>query len=1001
MANIAAAQVRVTGMVTYAEDGTPVAYAAVTIKGVSGIGVYTEADGKYSLDNVASNATLVFSYIGYSTQEVAVNGRSVINVALSPDAALLDEVMVVAYGTTTRGSYSGSASVVRNDKIKDLPVPSFIQALSGNVAGMQVSQTSGMPGAMPEIQIRGISSFNAGTAPLYVIDGIPMISGDYSTSNMYTSAMNYLNGGDVESVTVLKDAAAASLYGSRAANGVILITTKKGTSGKAVSNFKASVGFSYFAMKNFQMTTEAESEMLIREALTNYGTDNPSVITSNGYTDLNAYVNGQTQRYFPARDPSLQYVNWEDALFRTGVTQNYEYSISGGGQNSRVYASVAYANMEGINVMEYMTRVNATINAEQKVLNDKVTMSAGFQFGVTDQSGHQEDDVWDNPYAAFVQRLTPRWPFKNADGSYWMQSYDGTAYRNPINNFDKQITESKQYKTMIKGSINWEILKELNLKTTLSYDNLRVDDRFGWMVGHMNGEAYGMGYMGDKYARIEKLVSSTTLNFNKSFGDHNISALAGWEAERTDHKYTHLSMTDFANYNLISTELAATLVSGGTSEDQDALLSFLSSLNYDYKSKYYLTGTFRSDGSSRFGLATRWGNFYSVSGSWRVSNENFMQGIKWIDDLRLRASYGTNGIVPGSLYGHMALYSYDSYGTDGAAFPYNVANSNLSWERNENLNIAIDLTLFNKLNITADWYERTTKDLLLDAQIPSTTGFTTSLMNVGSMLNRGIELSANIDVLKKGDITWNVGANWSTVHNEILELSGEKSLAPSRPFIRQVGYSFYQYYSREYLGANAQTGAAEYISNRVQADGTLDKSIATRSNAASTLLEGKTALPKGFGGFNTTFTWKDLSVNLNFNFKYGHWVWDDTTDDIQTDGQYPYKNMSRKQLDRWTTPGQVTEVPRRTLTPNGGYYDSDRFLVKGDFLRLKGATISYNIPKAWTDKINFRNAKVYVSGTNLLTFTGMEFDPEIRMSGYYDFGIPPLRTISFGLEVSF
>lgn len=988
------AQSKVTGLVADQSDGAGIPYATVMIKGTKTATV-ADANGSYSLDKVPSNAVLVFSSIGYQTVEIPVEGKVVINAVLSQQAVGLDEVMVVAYGNVKKGSYSGSATMVKGDAIKDIPVVTFEQAITGAVAGVSIAQTSGQPGGMPEIRVRGFSSFNAGNDPLYVIDGIPATSGDLSSANIWSSTMNYLNPSDIETITILKDAAAASLYGSRAANGVILITTKKGNTGKIVSTFKASAGVSYFAYNNYPLASDSEAEMLHREAWTNYANANPSSWAS--YGSVSSYVNAKVEQYYPSKKEGYEYVDWEDVLFRNAVSQNYEFNISGGGPQSKVYASVGYNDQQGVNVMEKLTRISTTFNAEAQA-SKHVKVGGSFQFTSTNQKGNQDGAAKDNPYYLWKVYLTSRWPYKDAEGNYWMESYNG-SYRNPVPNFDKQIAYSKQGRTMLKGFAEADILPGLKAKTILSYDYTRIDDRFGWMMGHPNGTAYGNGYIGDRYRRVEKLVSSSTLSYDKTFADkHHVAFMGGWEAEDDSQQYTNLSKSDFANYGMQSTYLAATLKEGGTYNDQSTLLSVISNLNYDYDNRYFLTGTFRRDGSSRLSPEKRWGNFWSISGSWKITNEKFMKDIEWADNIRLRASYGTSGTLPSSLYGYMSLFSYDIYGEGNAAYPSNLANYDLTWEKNLNWNVAIEYDFLQRFGIVAEYYQRTTKDLLLDASVPTTTGFQTALRNVGSMQNKGVELSLRANIIKNRDINWDFNIHWSKYTNEILEMSEKDESIVSRPHIWTAGYSYYQYYTRKYLGVDPENGSPLYAKGTLLEDGSYDMTPVNRKQASSMILKGMTAIPKGFGGFSSNFSYKDLSVSMSWSYKYGHYVWDNAVDDIDSDGYSYRNNIGADQLNRWTVAGDNTNVPMRIAdNAYGGYYDSSRFLKKGDYLRLKNLTISYDLTKVLKEKAN---ARIYIAGANLLTFSGLNFDPEVRDSGYYNFSMPAMRTFTIGVELT-
>jgi len=1010
----AVAQTRVTGTVTSSEDGTPVSFATIVVKGNNNLITSTDIDGKFLLANIPGNAVLVVSSIGFTTQEVPVSSRTVVNILLSPDAMSLEEVMVVAYGTVRKGSYSGSAAVVKSDVLKDVPMISIEGALAGNIPGMQVTSASGQPGAAPQIRVRGIGSFNAGNQPLYVVDGIPVTSGDLSTANIGTSSMNFLDPSTIESITVLKDAAAASLYGSRAANGVILITTKTGKQGKAVTTFKASFGFSDFAVNNFPLCNDEEMEMLTREMMRNTGTDNPSLWNNATYNNsLEEYVNRQTQMYYPAKKDGWEYVNWKDKLFRKGTQQNYEATISGGSADTKIFAAVAYTKTQGVSLNAQMNRISTNINASHK-LSKAVAVGGSMQYAITDQDGFQEGSGQrDNPWYAVVAKLTPRFAFKKPDGSYAhygsasSESYDGTAFRNPYPDKDLQIANSKQYRTLLSVWGEVTLLPNLKLKSTFGYDNVRVDDRFAWMMGHQYGEAYGKGYVGDRYNRIERLVSSTTLNYKITIADkHNVSAMVAWEAESMKRKYTNLSAINFANYGLLSTYLAAQVRDYGTREDETGMLSALGSFNYDFNGRYYFSANYRRDGSSKLGPNTRWADFWSVAGSWRLINEPFMKNISWLNDLKLRGSYGINGTLPGGYYDWQTLYAYSRYGGDNSSSPNSYANANLTWETNYTWNVAVEGKVFDRFSFIAEYYNRTTKDLLLNATIPSTTGFTSTLMNVGSMLNRGFEVTLNVDIFKKSAVKWDMGINWSSLYNEILSMSREDEMIISSPFVRTKGYSYYQYYSREYLGADPDNGLPMYYTNTTikNPDGTIsyEKKITNvTSNALSTFLVGKTGLPKGLGGITSNLSYKNLSLFMHFNYQYGNYIWDNTNVTIRHDGDAPYNNKSKDMLKRWQKPGDITDVPRPSRTINGRAYNSTAFLRKGDFLRLKNVTLSYNIPKNLVSKANMRSVRVYLSGANVLTFSGIDFDPEVPIGGYFSYTIPAMKTVTFGLEVSF
>ncbi|MDR1552789.1 MAG: TonB-dependent receptor [Prevotellaceae bacterium] len=1004
-------QTKVTGKVTDLNTNDPVSYASVAVKGYATAGTFTDDNGNYTINMPEGSITLVFSFVGYKTQEVVVNNRSIIDVSLEPDVAQIEESFVVAYGTATKGKYSGAAAVIKADKIQDIPVVSFEQALAGNTPGIQINSTSGLPGSFPEIRIRGAGSMNAGNNPLYIIDGVPAISGDLSTSNTTTSSMNFLNPSDIESITILKDAAAASLYGSRAANGVVLVTTKKGKAGKTQFRFKADLGLSDFAFNNFPLASDAETEMLHREAWTNYG----SLQLGYSGTQLEQYVNGQVETYYPAKQSEYVYVDWRKELFRTAVTQNYELSVSGGDEKTRFFLSGSYNKNEAVTKGRFFDRISANMNFEHKV-NKYIAVGVGLQYSYTDQAGHQEGGAaYDNPWWAAMSFLTWRWPAYNADGTYWTgfdggkNAYDlnNSSYRNPLLNNATQITTSAQTRLLMKPWLEVDIIDGLKAKTIFGYDGIYIHDKFGWLPDHANGHAYGGdGFLAVKKHEYSKLVSSSTLNYSKTFAsDHNLSAMIGWEAEKQSNYHDYMGKNDMASTKVISMNMLANVYGDVTDyDDESALLSFISSVNYNYKSKYFFAATYRRDGSSRLSEKNRWGDFWSISGSWRIKSEDFMQNINWLDDLRLRISHGISGTLPTYWYYYKPFYSFEAYGNKGSFYISTAHNPELTWEKNASTNIAVESRLFNRFSFSVDFYIKQTKDLLMSGTTSAISGFTSYLRNIGSMKNTGVEIDVNVDIIKTKDITWTAGINWTANKNRITEMSYEGEELLESVYILKKGYSYNQYYTREYAGVNPETGQVQFYRNNKLPDGTYNKEIVnSASNASNILIEGKTGDPKGYGGITTGFRYKNLSVSMLFNYMYGHYVFDQAQDQMSVDGGTSYyRSISKEQLRRWQKPGDITDVPRRMPGDRAGYYNSSRMLMKGDFIRLKSITVSYNLPKNWTKKVSLEDVRIYAAGNNIFAVTDLYFDPELSSSrGFVNRQTPPIRTISFGVELSF
>lgn len=609
---------------------------------------------------------------------------------------------------------------------------------------------------------------------------------------------------------------------------------------------------------------------------------------------------------------------------------------------------------------------------------------------------------------------------------------------NPVASYNAQVNDARQNRLILKGWAELKFTDWLTAKTIISSDWLYVHDKFGWLYGHPNFYAYSDvgGYMSDRHRNVNKMVSSSTLNFDRTWNKHHVSAMAGWEAEKETYRMTRVGKIDFSYLGATESIMGANFDDGYSYSRELAILSFLSRAAYDYNNKYYLTGTYRRDGSTKLAPLTRWGNFWSISGSWRFSNEKFMD-FAWLNDAKVRGSYGTSGTLPSDSFGWLAAYDYTFYGDKGASYPGNIANTDLTWEKNKNWNVGIDATIFDRYTFSVEYFNKKTTDLLLSASVPSTTGFSSSLMNIGAMRNDGWELSLNIDIIKKKDWDFSFGVNWSTVNNKILALSTEDEAQISTPHIWQKGYSFYQYYTRNYLGVcpedNYMGNSRLKAGNPMYAEGSfykkgevVDRDVylkdgtvvekgstmpkdsynyypTNRNNSSSMIIEGKTAIPKGYGGFNFDFRWKDLSVSMAWAYKYGHYIWDEGVEQMENDGYYSFhRNISKRQLNPWSETNTNSNVPKRIQDNNqGGYYYSSRFMKKGDYLRLKNMTVSYNIPKSFTNQLGISNARVYVAGSNLLTFSGLNIDPEVPANGRYKYSMPALRTVSLGVEVSF
>ena len=1002
---------KVTGVVISEEDGQPVVGASVLVKGTTQ-GTITDVDGNFNLSNVPSSAkTLQISYIGMQTQEVTIKPR--LKVVLKSDSQQIDEVMVVAYGTAKRASFTGAASTVKGDKVlKDIPVTSFEEALSGTTPGLTINSTSGQPGAGLQIRVRGTGSMNASNEPLYVIDGVPVVSGDIAISAVTNDSkafnvMSSINPSDIENITVLKDAAAASLYGSRAANGVILITTKHGKGGKTRVNFKANWGFSDWAMKNRKSVNGQQRHELTYEACYNEATIYGIPDGDGNYTgpaseeDAKAYAQEMADFYADAKYD----VDWEDAFFRKhGSSQNYEFSAQGGDERNSFFASLAYKKEEGKSRTSSLDGFMGRINAVHRSANNKWQMGANISMSRQNSSVSSEGTAYANPFFLINYVCTPNMPIYDDEGNYYTHPFLQQVFphTHPVEDINLDKNESKVFRSFNNLWASYQFIEGLTLKQSISYDYVNNNSVTYWPLNSNNGTLTG-GLRATYPMQQQNSYSSTTLNYVKTFKlKHNLDALIGWDVDDRRTEYVFATSSGYPHDKLPESINAATPEEGSAYYTEDHLLSLLSRVNYDYDNKYYASVNFRRDGSSRLGANNRWANFWSVSAAWRLTQEGFMKGITQVNDLKVRASYGINGTLPRDLYGHLSLYGYGyNYQSIAGSAPQSVPNPDLSWEKNKNFNIGFDASLFDRLNISFDYYSRRTSDLLQNVPTSMVVGFKTMLKNVGEMTNKGVELDINVDVFKHTQVKWNTGLALSHNSNKVSKLYEGKDIINGTSIIRE-GESYYAWWSREWAGVDPATGEEQWVLNTKNEDGSLNKELTKDPAQAQRVVIGKPD-PKLTGGWRNSVSWKGLELNLLFNFSLGGKVFDTMrTSFTDTDGYVVYYNSSVDQLDRWQKPGDVTSVPRRINNYEYGNYGSSRFMKDLNYLRLKSMSLSYTLPAQLVRRAQMENVRLFISGSNLLTWTSYKnVDPEQPINGIPTFAFPNLKSVTFGIEIGF
>lgn len=1033
----ATAQTEKASGTVVSESGEPIVGAAVMIEGTQ-IGTITDVDGHFSFIEIPVNASKIkVSYLGMQSKTVPFSRK--MTITLTEDNKTLDDVLVVAYGTAKKSSYAGSASMVTSKQLTDLPSSSFENALTGKVAGLQITNASGQVGSVPTIQIRGIGSMNAGSTPLYVVDGVPMNAGNvgqmsgetYSTNNI----MSTLNPEDIESVSVLKDAAAASLYGSRAANGVILITTKQGKKGKAHVEFKSSIGFTpSWATKNYEPASTQHQVDMLYTVLHDYQ-------TSNGADDAtaNAYALKQLNRKFNRHGYSFStsgtgayedviigdydnsgragsYYDWDDAYFRTAVYQSNDIAVSGGGDNTSYYSSLSYTKDDGRLRKNSFKRYSGRVNLTQKV-GKFLDFNTNVSLARITKTGYNDTRTTGSNYFMQTRNLLwgLYWPTNYATGEDWTTRYGSYAYNGLY--YDNEW-ENKSTDTRVSAveTVTLHLLDGLDLRTIFSYDNTNVRDHLYYSANHFLGSS-DEGSIDEMRTNYEKWVSSTTASYNKMFGDHTIGLLFGFEAEKNTTDYTRASGTHLPNSTLHTVSTAGTLSSAGY-QWGNTLASIISKVDYNYADRYFLSASYRRDGSSKLAPEERWGNFCSVSGAWRIKQEAFMALVKWLSDLKLRASYGVNGTLPSSNYAYMNLMSYSSkYMGNPAGIISQMSNVNLSWETNYTFNVGLDFGFFNqRLRGTVEYFTRNSKNLLQDVPISGTTGFSSVLQNIGKINNHGVELTLEGDILRKKDFVWTAGVNATFLSSKVKKLYNGADIIWYDPtgddnraqFIYREGESTLAFYGYEWAGVDPTNGKSVYYVNDPddgqKGDFTFNGRGATYDyNKANYTIIGN-GIPDVTGGINTTATWKGIELGLNFTYKLGGSLYDGAYKDVADDGYYWERIRAESYYENiWTpthTDGTEPALSGNDLTDAIQY--SSRHISSATYLRLKTLTLAYTLPRQLVNKVWMSNVRVYFNAENLLTFSKYkEADPEVNSYSTRGWETPIGKSFIFGINITF
>ena len=990
------AQGQVTGKVTDASTKTPIAGASVLVKGTN-TGTTTGEDGSFSITLPANNKVLVITSVGYSDQEITVRGNTV-QVGLISDAGKsLNEVIVTGYGTKIKRDLTGNIARIKGAEVANMPVPNFNQALQGRAAGVFVEANNGKLGEGVKVRIRGAGSISASNDPLYVVDGVPI-----NTDELTGNALADINFNDIETFDILKDASAAAIYGSRAAGGVVLITTKKGRAGRTNLNVNLQYGTNkptgYRGFLN-----AAEYVELIREAATNADRIN-GISPTNPNSDI-LFVEGRLTRYSGHSDWRTLQTNtdWEKLAFNDdATTKMVDITASGGTDKTRFYISGGFNDQDGILILNNFQRISSRINLEHDA-SDRLKLGFNLSIARTVSNRNNLDNAFQTPMQLVA--LAPITPTRDLNGVYYDRP-TATYYNGLIETEDSKFN-STTYRNIGSVYLNYRLIRGLTFKSEFGADIQTQNDELFRGNRTLTGLATN-GYGQSDWFRNVTINTNNYFNYIKRIRqDHDVDATLGMSYQKFSTNFTRVFGEDFP-VNELQRLASAGRITGGTSTlTESAILSYFARANYKFNDRFLLSISGRVDGSSRFGKENKYGFFPAASVGWILSEENFLKATHLVSFLKLRASYGLTGNDAGfGDFAQLGLWGAAKYNALSGLVPTQLANPELKWEKSEQLDIGIDFGFFNnRITGELDYYERNTNDLIYNIPVPGTSGFATQTVNIGQMQNEGVELVLNSTNITKGDFKWNSSLNVSNNKNKINKLDGEQTIIPGNDgrFLNSllVGESIGIFYGPRFAGADPANGDALYY----LPDG---KTTTNNYNSAGNFVVGNPN-PDWIAGLNNTFSYKGIELSALFQGVFGNQIMNGAGA-FMTAGFDWFDNQTRDQLNRWRKPGDITQVPELRFSMGNGIGASSRYVENGSYVRLKNITLAYNIPSSILNRIKIRTARLYITGVNLATFTDYTgWDPEVntdyragnRNQGSDFYAAPQIKSLVFGINLGF
>ncbi|MBK7711507.1 MAG: TonB-dependent receptor [Bacteroidales bacterium] len=962
-------EIKITGKVT-SDDGSPLPGANIILSGTSK-GVISKDNGTYEISVPSSQSVLEFSFIGYARQQVTVGSQKVIDIVLHPDSKVLGELIVVGYSTEQKVMTTGSVGVVKGDAIKDIPISTIDGLMQGMTSGVQVSQNSGTPGAEMSVRIRGISSISGSSQPLYIIDGIPVTTGDFAQvgyEGQGTNSLSDLNPNDIESISVLKDAA-ASIYGARASNGVVVITTKRGTNQKTQIDFNSYYGvqqvWNKLDMLNSRQWMEYRNDLAGSPVFSQEQMDNITIDT-----------------------------DWQKVIFRTAPISNFELTATGGNQKTKFFMSGDLYNQMGILIGTDYQRLNGRVNIDHNI-SDKLTIGASVGLTHSSTDRVEGDQTLHGPLPNGIS--TPAiYPVYNEDGSYNQEG----PYSNAVSIANEAINKNFSFRALANTYLNWDIVPHLSFPTKWGMDFLNFREHAYESTKTVQGGKYnGLGF--ETYTNVMNIVSNNILKYQNTIDKHNIEALAGYSFESYQTRSSFIRGQDFADQSLEYLNTAATIVTASSGASDSGIRSFFGRMNYSYNNKYIASFSGRFDSSSKFGENNRTGFFPSASVAWRLGEEGFLDSFKSLSELKIRTSYGLTGNddIPPFLYAE--LYGVTAYHGKSGIYPSSIPNPDLKWETTAQFDVGFDLGLFNnRIFITADYYNKQTKDLLLDRPLPLSSGFSSITENIGSVENKGVEFSIATNNFV-GDFEWNTQLNLSVNRNKVIKLYNDQPIDDIGRGSNRVeeGEPIGIFYSYKSLGVDPSTG--DIVFADMDHDGQITAADRTKIGNPH---------PDFIGGLTNTLRYKGFDLSVFLQFSYGNDVFNGSR--LFLESLQGGDNQLEAVVRRWTKPGDITDIPRATSDPVKAAENkrvSSRFIEDGSYLRVKNLTLGYTFNKGLVSKLHLSSLRLYFTAQNLLTFTYYTgLDPEVNYLGNDNtvigtdfFTYPQARSYNFGINLKF